>query len=141
MAYVEYAIKKSSVSEWHRRFKEGREDVQDDLRSGQPKTQRRDENVERVRTLVRSDRRLGARVIAGELNMNMETVRQTVMQRYFVGSLPVMKRGVFNTTRKKMTAHAVENTELTSAEKSTHVSAAGQDHASVFLQSQGDSSL
>jgi hypothetical protein len=29
-------------------------------------------------TLVRSDRRLGAREIAGELNMNMETVRQIV---------------------------------------------------------------
>jgi len=30
-------MKKSSVSEWHRRFKEGREDLQDDPRSGQPK--------------------------------------------------------------------------------------------------------
>jgi hypothetical protein len=30
MAYGEYAMKKSSVFEWHRLFKEGREDVQDD---------------------------------------------------------------------------------------------------------------
>jgi hypothetical protein len=29
-----YAMKKLSFFEWHRRFKEGREDVQDDLRSG-----------------------------------------------------------------------------------------------------------
>ena len=65
-----------SVFEWHRRVKEGREDVQDDPRSGQPKTQRTDANVDRVRTLVRSDRRLGVRVIAEELNMNSETVRQ-----------------------------------------------------------------
>jgi hypothetical protein len=35
-AYGEYAMKKSSVSEWHRRFKEG-QDVQDDPRSGWPK--------------------------------------------------------------------------------------------------------
>jgi len=40
VAYGEYAMKKSSVFEWHRRFKEGREDVQDDPTSGQPKTQR-----------------------------------------------------------------------------------------------------
>jgi len=33
--------------------------------------------------------------------------------------------------------HAVENTEFTSAEKSTHVSVADQDHACVFLRSQG----
>jgi len=58
-------MKKSSVFEWHRRFKEGRDDVQDDPRSGQPKTQRTDANVDIVRTLVRSDRRLSVRVIAG----------------------------------------------------------------------------
>jgi len=52
--------------------------VPDDPRSGQPKTQRTYANVDRVRTLVRSDRRLGVRVIAEELNMNRETVRQVV---------------------------------------------------------------
>ena len=30
VAYDEYVMKKSSVFEWHRRFKEGRENVQDD---------------------------------------------------------------------------------------------------------------
>jgi hypothetical protein len=38
VAYGEYDMKKSSVFEWHRRIKEGQEDVQDDPRSGQPKT-------------------------------------------------------------------------------------------------------
>jgi len=40
-----------------------------------------------------------------------------------------------------MTEHAVENTEFTWAKKSTHISVAGKDHACVFLQSQGSSSL
>ena len=71
-------MKKSSVFEWHRRFKKGREDVQDDPRSGQPKTQRTDANMDRVRTLVHSDQILGVRVTAEELNMNRETVRQIV---------------------------------------------------------------
>ena len=48
VAYSEYAMKKSSVFEWHRRFKEEREDMQDGQRSGQPKTQRTDANVDRV---------------------------------------------------------------------------------------------
>jgi len=64
VAYGEYIMQKSSVSEWHRRFKEGREVVQDDPRSGQPRTQRTDANVDRVRTLVHSDRRFGVIVIA-----------------------------------------------------------------------------
>jgi uncharacterized cysteine cluster protein YcgN (CxxCxxCC family) len=45
VACGEYAVKKSSVFEWHRRFKEGREDVKDDTIIGQPKTQRPDANV------------------------------------------------------------------------------------------------
>jgi hypothetical protein len=54
--------------------------VQDGPRSWQPKTQRTDANVDRVRTLVRSDRRLGVTVIAEELNMNRETVRHIVKE-------------------------------------------------------------
>jgi hypothetical protein len=49
-------MKKSSVFEWYERFKEGRKDVKDDERNGRPKTHRTDENVEKVRKLVRSDR-------------------------------------------------------------------------------------
>ena len=77
MAYGEYAMKKLSVFEWHRGLKEGRENVQDDPRSGQTKSQRTDANVDRVRILVR---RLGVRVTAEELNMNRETVRQIVKE-------------------------------------------------------------
>jgi len=73
-------MKKSNVFEWHGRFKEGRENVQDDPRSGQPKTQRTDANVDRVRTLVRSDRRLGVTVIEEEQNMNRATVRQIIKE-------------------------------------------------------------
>jgi hypothetical protein len=42
--------------------------VQDNPRSGQPKTERTDANVEGVQTLVRSDGSLGVRVIAEEFN-------------------------------------------------------------------------
>ena len=54
--------------------------MQDHPKSGQAKTQRKDANVDRVRTLVRSDRRGGVKVIAEQLNMNRETVRQIVKE-------------------------------------------------------------
>jgi predicted ATP-binding protein involved in virulence len=41
VVYAEYAMNKSSVSEWHRRFKQGREDVQN-----YPNMQRPDVNVD-----------------------------------------------------------------------------------------------
>jgi hypothetical protein len=87
IAYGEYAMKKSSVCEWHRRFKEGRY-VQDDQRSGQPKTHRTDANVDRVRTFVRSDRRLGVRLIVEELNMGRETVRQFLTEDLGMRTIP-----------------------------------------------------
>jgi histone-lysine N-methyltransferase SETMAR len=80
VAYGEYAMKKSSVFEWNRWLKEGQADVQDDPRSWQAKMQRTDANVDRVRTLVRSHRRLGVRLIPEELNMNRETVRQIITE-------------------------------------------------------------
>jgi hypothetical protein len=43
-AYGAEAMKKSNVFEWHKRFKEGREDMKDDERTGRPKTHRTDEN-------------------------------------------------------------------------------------------------
>jgi len=75
-AYGEDALSKSRVFDWHKRFSEGREDVEDNERSGRPVTIKTDENVERVRALVRTDRRLSIRKIAEMLNMNKETVRR-----------------------------------------------------------------
>jgi hypothetical protein len=56
VAYGGNALKKSSVFEWRKRFKGGQENVKDDERPGQPKTQQRCQNVERVQQLVQSDR-------------------------------------------------------------------------------------
>jgi mRNA-degrading endonuclease RelE of RelBE toxin-antitoxin system len=73
-------MKKSSVFEWHKRFKEGWEDVKDDERTGRPKTHRTDKNVEKVRKLVRSDRQLSVRMMAEELNLDRETVRKILTE-------------------------------------------------------------
>jgi len=64
-AYGGEAMKKSSILEWHKRFKEGRENVEDDEGSGCPRSNRTDENVEKVRNLMHLDRRLSIRAIYG----------------------------------------------------------------------------
>jgi hypothetical protein len=48
---------KTNVFNWHKQFREGHENVKDYERSVRPRSLRTDENVERVRTLVHSDRR------------------------------------------------------------------------------------
>ena len=62
------------IFEWHRKFREGREDVKEDPRSRRPTTTRTNENVERVSEKVPSDCRLTVRMIADELSMNSERV-------------------------------------------------------------------
>ena len=67
-------MSRTRLFESHRKFKEGREEVENDHRSGRPSTSRTDENVERVRQKERSDCRLTVRMMADELGMNSEMV-------------------------------------------------------------------
>jgi len=57
---------------WHKRFKDGREDVEDDPRSGRPATSRTEENVDLVHQKLHEDRHLTVRMIANELDMNCD---------------------------------------------------------------------
>ena len=44
------------VFEWHKRFKNGREEVEDDPKPGQSSTSKTADNIDRVNTLVHKDR-------------------------------------------------------------------------------------
>ena len=59
---------------WHKRFKEGREEIEDDPRSGRPSRSRTVDNIECVKQMVRADRRLTVRMIVEELSINKDTV-------------------------------------------------------------------
>lgn len=59
---------------WHKTFKEGFEDVEDDSWSGRPTASRTDDNDERLRQVVRGDPRLAVQIIASELGINRNSV-------------------------------------------------------------------
>ena len=69
-AYGEHSLSRAQVFIWHKSFLEGREQVEDEPQARRPSTSKTDDNVERVRSLVRSDRRLTLRMISSELNLN-----------------------------------------------------------------------
>ena len=50
--------------------------MEDKPHAGRPSTSKTDDNVERVRSLMRSDRRLTLRMISSELNLNHVSVHQ-----------------------------------------------------------------
>ena len=73
-------MSRTRLFEWHRRFKERRKEAEDDHRSGRPSASRTDENVERVKQKVRSDRRLTVRIIANEPGINNERVWRIITE-------------------------------------------------------------
>ena len=77
-AFKEECISKSQCGRWHKAFKEGREEVTDEHRSGRPTTARTDENVQRVREVLSSDRRLSIQAIADTLNLSTFAVHGIV---------------------------------------------------------------
>jgi len=74
--YGDQCLSRTQVFEWFKKFKEGREYVGDDPKSGRPSTAKTQENVEKVARIVRGDRRLSIRAISELTNINKESVRQ-----------------------------------------------------------------
>ena len=70
--YKEETMSRARAFEWHKRFREGREECEDDQRSGRPVTSRTDSNIDRVKQLVRADCRLTVRMICEELSIGRD---------------------------------------------------------------------
>jgi len=79
-AYGSAAMSHALVYRWYARFRDGREDVKDDARSGRPSTARTDGNMESVRHLLTEDHRTTLQMIADRLNIGKETVRRIVTE-------------------------------------------------------------
>ena len=74
-AYEEHAVSGTQIFRWHKAFLDDRESVEDEPRFGRPCTSKTDENVTKVRDLVRSDRRF--RMTSSVLNLNRQTVHDS----------------------------------------------------------------
>ena len=68
-------MSRARTFEWHKRFLEGRESVKDGYRPGRPRAAVTDDNIEKLRDVVRKNRWLGVRAVAEEVNLDRERVR------------------------------------------------------------------
>jgi len=78
-AYGEHALSRLQVFKRYKAYSEGRESIKDEPCSGRP-TSKTENNMEKVRAFVWSDRRLTVRMITCELNLNHTTVHQILTQ-------------------------------------------------------------
>ncbi|GBO18995.1 Putative uncharacterized protein FLJ37770 [Araneus ventricosus] len=72
------AVSKKCAFEWFKRFRDGKEDVKDEPRSGRPPTSTTPDNIERVRRMLADDRRLSLRMIAEELKISLDSVSNII---------------------------------------------------------------
>ena len=77
-AYGNEAVNRSNVFRWYYRFRDGRELVEDDQRSGRPKSTRTEIITAFVANLVTNDCRSASRMIAESLNILKTVVFQVL---------------------------------------------------------------
>ncbi|XP_029178128.1 protein GVQW3-like [Nylanderia fulva] len=72
--YGDDCLARSKVHKWFKRFKNGREDLNDDERPGRPEGSNRAELVEKVREIIAVDGNFTVRMLAEELNSSTGTI-------------------------------------------------------------------
>ena len=76
--YGKECMSRTHVFKWHKRFHEGRTDVEDDERSRRPTISKTTINKREIEKIVREDRRLIIRLIAERMSIDKETMWQVV---------------------------------------------------------------
>jgi len=79
-AYGEEGMSRKNVMKWFNFFKEGREDIQDDARTGRPKEARTPENIQIVADLLKGDRCLSTRLIGDMVGLSKDTVHSILVE-------------------------------------------------------------
>ena len=74
--YGKECMSRTRVFEWHKRFREGRTDVEDDERSRRPTISKTTNNIRKIENIVREDRWLSTRLITERMSIDKETVWQ-----------------------------------------------------------------
>ncbi|XP_035208563.1 protein GVQW3-like [Stegodyphus dumicola] len=101
-AFNEEFMSRAMIFMWHKRFKDGRGNIEDDDRSGRTSSIRTDQNVERVRELLNNDRRLSTRLIAVELGLSQSTVWRIVTENLMMRKV-CAKSFVGGSEKRRMT--------------------------------------
>lgn len=72
--YGDLTLPSCTIKHWAAEFKHGRENFQDDPRSGRPSTSTTDENVAKIDRLVRADRRIKIKEIEREVSISRGSI-------------------------------------------------------------------
>jgi phosphopantothenate synthetase len=89
-----------------KRFKEGRGEIEDDLRPGRPSTSKPDANIAKVSEIVRKYRFLSIRAVAELANIDRESVGH-ILHEHFNLKCGKTAHGFFTMTTYRHTTHCL----------------------------------
>lgn len=81
-AYGDVALKRTACFKWHKRFKGGRQSIEDDERPGRPLTSNHDPKIDKINTLVRANRRLTIRELAEECGLSIASCYEILTEKF-----------------------------------------------------------
>jgi transposase len=77
-AYGEDCLSRTQCYEWYQRIKSGRTSIEDDPKSGRPSSSTGDDHIEKVRSVIRENRRLTVREVSEEVGV-CKSSRHTIL--------------------------------------------------------------
>jgi len=82
--YRDATLLRTKGFKWHKALKVGRENVEDNPRSGRPISSTNDQNVEELRAVTAKDHRLSVRMIAEETGLDKNAVHRILTDHFHV---------------------------------------------------------
>jgi hypothetical protein len=80
-AYGEECLSRTQCYEWYQRFKSGRTSIEDDPKSGRPSSSTGDDHIEKVRSVIRENRRLTFREVSEEVGICKSSCHTTLTEK------------------------------------------------------------
>ncbi|UYV60396.1 K02A2.6-like [Cordylochernes scorpioides] len=101
-AFPNDAPKRTTVFEWHSRFKAGRISIEDDPRQGRPKFQRTDENVKKITDLIKENPRTTLLELEQDTGISKTTIGRIVTEDLKLKKTPAKFIPRFLTNEQKL---------------------------------------
>ncbi|UYV61631.1 hypothetical protein LAZ67_1005658, partial [Cordylochernes scorpioides] len=101
-AFPNTAPKRTTVFEWHSRFKAGRISIEDDPRQGRPTFQRTDENVQKITDLIKENPRTTLLELEQDTGISKTTIGRIVTEDLRLKKTPAKFIPRFLTNEQKL---------------------------------------
>ncbi|UYV70322.1 hypothetical protein LAZ67_7002518 [Cordylochernes scorpioides] len=101
-AFLNNAPKRTTVFEWHSRFKAGRISIEDDPRQGRPTFQRTDENVQKITDLIKENPRTTLLELEQDTGISKTTIGRIVTEDLRLKKTPAKFIPRFLTNEQKL---------------------------------------